>query len=72
MTLDGVFQRHPTKLHLNSDGLLIHEPPYIGKIKAFEFFDGFKKALKQTFEKSVSSYVENNEISTTDDFEDFA
>ena len=65
-TLNGTFQRHPPMLHLNSDGALIHEPPTNGKIKALEFFDGFKDnaagsthPLKQTFEKSVSAYVEN-------------
>ena len=42
------------------------------------FFDGFKDEsttnvlpLKQLFEKSVSAYVENNKIVTTDEFEDF-
>ena len=78
-TLNGAFQRHPPMLHLNADGSLIHEPPIIGKIKALEFFDSFKDYAvcstyppKQIFDKSVSSHVENKEISTTDDFEDFA
>ena len=78
-TLNCSLQRHPPMLHLNSDGSLINEPLTIGKIKTLEFFDGFKDSaisskhqLKLIFEKSVSSYVENNAISTTKDFEDFA
>ena len=77
-TLNGVFQRHPPMHHLNPDGTLTHEAPSHGTMQAMDFFDGFKDEattnvlpLKQIFEKSVSAYVENNQIETTDAFEDF-
>ena len=66
-------------LHLNLDGTLIHEAPSNGTLHALDFIDGFKDEatqnvlpLKQMFEKSVSGYVEKNQIETTDAFEDFS
>ena len=78
-TLNGAFQRQPPMLHLNPDGTLIHEAPSNGTLHALDFIDGFKDEatqnvlpLKQMFEKSVSAYVEKNQIETTDAFEDFS
>jgi hypothetical protein len=66
-------------LHLNPDGTLIHEAPSHGTMQAMDFLDGFKDEtitnvlpLRQMFEKSISAYVENNQIETTYAFEDFS
>ena len=66
-------------LHLNPDGTLIHEAPSNWTLPVLDFIDGFKDEatqnllpLKQMFEKSVSAYVEKNQIETTYAFEDFS
>ena len=76
-TLNGAFQRHPPMFHLNHDGTLIHEPPTHGTKQAMEFFDQDAASsnvlpLKQMFEKSVNTYIKNNQIETTDSFEEFS